>query len=605
MFGVELSAEQRNELALPWRGGFSLVVPHIGLRAPSGPLAGLFGTTALYAEDLVVDETGLRSLAIGIRGLRFGDVLAIDELGGRWQKGEGFVISGKGRLNAGGGVPPIAGELVVRLGTDGAFIGAGLDLELPSKLTPVAGLTLSGLGFTGLFTRSGDVTLAFRGSLAVGGESGLLGAAIEGARFAYERKGGDPTRGGFQVGATLISLRAGPLGLDIHDVQLSTNRDLRRFGGIGLHAALAQRFNIPVVSVPIPIVPGLEAYVDLDAFGDIGAKLAGSLKRGGASGPLAASGEVSAHGALGVRLSAGVQVGSQLAAALAVGLFAEGKASAEGKATLGGKLSLEGFKVRPAAGAPFEAAYALSGSVVASAGLEIKAKALHVFKKTLYQRTFKTWTLGKYETDGKALLGGKADDWQIKPGESGFAGGLPKPPEHADAAVESHQVDDYLLKEGLAIARGAELRRERVDEITTHYLERDRALISRLDETAQRAADARSRLFDVKQRFLSSVRFGKRIEQLKTESQQLAAEVEALRQSYRTVNLILVDVRGAVASVSDLKLDLGETTLFERLERALRKRAAIDDSKVTALDEKGTALADGARQAASGEEDAV
>lgn len=610
LFGVELSAEQRNELALPWNGGFSLVVPHVGLKAPSGPLAGLFGQTELYADDLYIDQEGLQTLTVGVRGLSFGDVLKVDALEGAYHKEKGFKFEADGTLNLSKGDPKevgkakpksIRGRFELGLDKEGKFSSAGFSIGSPGAISLVEGLSLESPTFSGRFAKQAPrVQLAFQGGLK-GSIADLVEAKLEKGFVAYESASGDPKKGGFHMGAGTLSIGIGKRGTafieaGVHDVVFSSNKALRRFGGASLAADASKSFTVPpVLSFPIMIVPGIEAFVDMDIGGNVHAGLSGSFKKlePGQS-VWVAEGKATAGAEAHIGVKAGVQVGSQLAAALAVGLKAGGHAELEGSGHVKGGVTFEDFKLRAAESAPLEAGYTINGQVIAKAGLIIEARALHVLRKTLYERTFIEWKMGSFSSSGTVRYQRGADGegvWKVEPDESktgfgGEKGGLPKgeqgsdgiAPNHFDTPIEQADIVRLLTSEA-PIGESAEARKAVITETTAKFLELDKTLGAQLDRSSRALAAARSNQHRLKGRFLSSLRFGKERRDAAVEVARLTEETRTLHTRFREVNLILVGVDKAISAASKIDLEAGKVDLASMLEEAHRAGALLTESE--------------------------
>ncbi len=365
---------------------------------------------------------------------------------------------------------------------------------------------------------------------------------------------------------------------------LEADLDFRKKQG-SLAGKMAYSAKIPVLSLPIPIVPGLEAFVDIDVSAGIKGALGGSLAKGAKDDdPWKVTGHAGLGGEIAARLAAGVQVGSQLAAALAVGLYAEGKGVIDSRADLAGGVVLDQASIAPVEGDPMRATYRVTAEIVAGVGLVVKAKALYVVNKTLYEREFKRWTIGSYELGGSAQWTGT--EWRSLDEPKGeFQGGKLNEPPGDDRAVDgAKEARALLLETGLAIAGGAELRRELVEQVIAEYRTKDEEVYRRLDEASHSLAAYKSERYQLGQEFLGALRHYGTRERLLQRIQELDLLVANLKGQYREVLLVLVNVERAIKSVADTKLDLGTENLADHLDRIYR----LDDTFDAAEAEQAT-----------------
>lgn len=656
LFGRELRADQTNELIMPWAGGLYLNVPRAVLDVNAG-LEGIFQLRSVVIEPLVVTEKGLESLGLYLEGLDFaGNVVKVEQLGGRWSRGKGVLFRGDVTVEAMGHA--FAGRLILQLDSAGGFQFASVVIMSPDDFAIVPNtLTLTSPKFSGSVKKGAGVSLAFGGN---------LGLAVEGVKLstsrllvAYDKTFG--AGGGFNVSADNISLDVGGLALTILRPQYDSraralHADLAalRFGkgseepkresdwlktqttenefdwldllkvapsvewaipdiwlrqdsphlkmgkprvavislnAFGLEAgldfnkrtgslkgALGYEAKIPVVSLPIPILPGLEAFVDLDVFAGVGGRLAGSLaKPEQDESPWHVEGAAGLGGHVGARLSAGVQVGSQLLAALAVGLYAQGRGDIKADARLRGGMLLKTSRILPADADPMKAEYEFAAAIKAEAGLVVKAKVLHVIQRTLYQRSFKQWDMGSYNVKGAADWTGEG--WKSVKAAGSFDGGKPNAPAADDRQLPAEESRALLLEVGRAVAGGAELRRDLVLKVVEEYKRKDIQVYEQLDEASQTLAGAVAERSRLKGKFLGSIRYGEELEELQTKIPEYRRIVEGLKSQYLEILTVLVNVEKAINTVADSKLDLGTYNLTALLRQVYAEAARMEDAE--------------------------
>ena len=346
-----------------------------------------------------------------------------------------------------------------------------------------------------------------------------------------------------------------------------------------LKGALGYNTKIPVINLPIPIVPGLEAFVDLNVMAGINGVVDGSLTKGAEDEtPWSVKGDAGISGYVGAELSAGVQIGSQLLAALAVGLYARGRGLFDASAGLEGGIQLIESRLMPVEDDPMKAKYLISAAIIADVGLVVRAKVLYVKQKTLYQRQFKQWNMGEYKIEGAADW--TNEGWKPVKADGAFEGGKPTEPaaddEPVNNAVEARRV---LLEAGQTIAGGAELRRELVEQVIEEYKAKDELVHDQIQAAAQTLADFTSERFELQSEFLSSIRHGKKLTELKKKIESSRALVETLRGQYIEIMTVLVNVERAIQSVSDNSLELGSVNLTDYLQQIYAKEAELEDAQ--------------------------
>jgi hypothetical protein len=359
---------------------------------------------------------------------------------------------------------------------------------------------------------------------------------------------------------------------------LEAGLDFNKRSG-SLKGALGYDTKIPVVSLPIPILPGLEAFVDLDVFAGINGRLAGSLVKGEQDeSPWSVDGAAGIGGHVGARLSAGVQVGSQLLAALAVGLYAQGRGDIRADAGIKGGMLLKQGRILPTEDDPMRAEYDFAAAIKAEAGLIVKAKVLHVIQRTLYQRSFKQWDMGSYNVKGAADWTGEG--WKSVKTAGSFEGGKPNAPAADDRQItDAEEARALLLEAGRAIAGGAEMRRELVLKVVEEYKRKDLQVYEQLDEASKTLAAATAERFELKRKLFGSLRYSKELAELQTKIPEYSKTVEGLKSQYLEILTVLVDVEKAINAVADSKLALGDFDLTDLLRRVYTTAASLEDAE--------------------------
>ncbi|MGY0035722.1 hypothetical protein [Pedobacter sp. NJ-S-72] len=161
------------------------------------------------------------------------------------------------------------------------------------------------------------------------------------------------------------------------------------------------------------------------------------------------------NGRVSATLSAGVQVGSQLVVAVSAGLFARGTGEFRNNFEINGGLQFINTSIQTVPGDPVKITYEIGPVITAAIGVQIKAKALHVFQKILYEREFKQWTIGKYLMAGE--LSWDDGKWQTTSPTGGFEGNKLNEPDHDDKKIMDEMASRrILLSANVAVVGGAE-----------------------------------------------------------------------------------------------------------------------------------------------------
>lgn len=656
LFGKEFSADQTNELIMPWAGGLYLKVPRAELDVNAG-LDDIFHLRSVVIEPLVITEKGLESLGLYLEGLDIaGNVVRVSEVGGQWSRTGGMLLRGDAAVEAMGHT--FDGRLILQLDKTGAFRVANVVIMSPDDFAIVPNtLMLNSPKFSGSIKKGAGLSLSFGGNLALAVE----GVKLSTSRLlvAYDKTFG--AGGGFNVSADSIALDVGGLALTILKPQydsraralhadlaslrfgkgsgepkresdwLKTQTDEREFdwldllkvapsiewaipdiwirgdsphlrmgkpsvavislNAFGLEAgldfnkrtgslkgALGYETRIPVVSIPIPILPGLEAFVDLDVFAGISGRLAGSLAKAKQDeSPWHVEGSAGIGGHVGAKLAAGVQVGSQLLAALAVGLYAQGRGDFKADAGIRGGMLLKQSRILPSEADPMRAEYEFAAGIKAEAGLIVKAKVLHVIQRTLYQRSFKQWDMGSYNVRGAADWTGEG--WKSVKAAGSFDGDKPNAPAADDRQLPAEEARTTLLEAGRAIAGGAELRRDLVLKVIEEYKRKDLQVYAQLDEASQTLAEAVAERFELQSEFLGSITNRKKLAELRAKIPEYRRVVDGLKSQYLEILTVLVDVEQSIKTVADSKLDLGTVDLTTLLRQVYTEAARMADAE--------------------------
>lgn len=343
-----------------------------------------------------------------------------------------------------------------------------------------------------------------------------------------------------------------------------------------LKGEFSKETSVPLISLPVPLLPGLEAYLDINVGADIKAILAAEMnKPDPEKAPWHVGGSATVDAGVWAKLSAGLQAGSQLVVAIAAGLYAKGEGRFNGMLGLSGGIQFMNTSIESVPGDPFKLSYKIAPSLIASAGIEVKAKALHVFQKTLYQREFKRWDMGKYKLEGTLTWNGNS--WVADTPEGEFEGNRLNEPDYVDKPIEESR--DVLLSAQTAIVNGGELRKELAMEIINKYKQKDQQVYDELDSYYHELAHAKSDRHDLRSQFLGRLRHHSDIKTLEKRIAELEKIVDTLKNSYREVLLVLVNVERVVQAIANNELDLGAKDLNSQLETIYQQDAQMEDAR--------------------------
>lgn len=336
---------------------------------------------------------------------------------------------------------------------------------------------------------------------------------------------------------------------------------------------------IPVLSLPIPIMPGLEAFVDIDVAASIEAILKGELsKPHKEQPPWHAKGKAGLNASVSATLSAGVQVGSQLLMAISAGLFARGKGEFKNDFSIKGGLQFINTSIKTVPGDPIKISYEIGPVITAALGIQIKAKALHVYQKVLYEREFKQWTLGKYLMKGDVTWDG--EKWETPSPEGGFDENKLNDPNYKDKAItDQAELRQVLLSAKVAVVGSSEMRKALVKSVIEDYKHKDEEVYKQLDMYSRELAEMKGNRHDLKRVFLGSLRNRSDIAEIEKKITDLEKIVNALQTNYREVLLVLVDVERVLDALNEDQLNLGLADLNGQLEKLYREGPKLTQIK--------------------------
>lgn len=194
------------------------------------------------------------------------------------------------------------------------------------------------------------------------------------------------------------------------------------------------------VSMIFPVFPGLEVYGSLEAGAGLDIDIALSAK--GNEGLWAVGDHANFIGSIFVKAELGANAGSQMLVALSAGLFAKGEAKLDAGAKLSGVTHFDRNKRKFVTDKPLVIDYRFKPEAIASIGVVVKARALYLFEKTLFEYTAAEWRMGTY-----ALVGTIGDKENAlapdKPKELGIKGPKTAMPDYREIKGEEAQT---LLK---------------------------------------------------------------------------------------------------------------------------------------------------------------
>jgi len=392
-------------------------------------------------------------------------------------------------------------------------------------------------------------------------------------------------RGGLHIGQfrpILPPLRFKAFGLDAEvnfsemqaKVSAGSRLSLDKLTGLPLKAELA-----------FPVFPGIELYGYLAAHADVG--LGFELNAGAAERHWAVGGELKVDASIGLSAGLGVQVGSQALLALSVGAFARGEAKlVDARAPISGKVRYDRKSSQFSVLEPLQIRYDFDAKAVVSVGLEMKAKALFFYEKTLYRYTATQWCLGSYQLSG--ALGDKGGE--LEPGKAGKLGlqdnkTRPAPTEQLDESSAAQ-----ALRSDVPIVNGGEARLE--------LLKQEASLACRqLRELHETASQAKRDLEQLKAKYLDIIQSKDALFHAQASSMSAAAldarllefnrkhGVETLQQRYAHKDDLLKQAESSInAALKKLEqlqgseasaLELGASQSFGQLSEQQKQASSI------------------------------
>ena len=163
------------------------------------------------------------------------------------------------------------------------------------------------------------------------------------------------------------------------------------------------------VHIPFPIIPGINGYIEMSAKLGFSAGLKGSAtkkppKQGNIM-PwrLQVAADAKAEGELGMGIGAALGLGPL--ASIKGELYGALTPTLKGNASITGMLMFDEASASIVAGKSADQAphghYVLMAELRASVSARLRAQALFVFQRTLYEVRFKEWQIGKYQVAGE------------------------------------------------------------------------------------------------------------------------------------------------------------------------------------------------------------
>ena len=341
------------------------------------------------------------------------------------------------------------------------------------------------------------------------------------------------------------------------EAELDFLKKAGKLGG-GLQYDVDLPFTVPF---PLAVAPGVEPYVKFSVGAGIGGRLSAMGQRKETYWNV--EGNAQLKGYIAVRLEVGVALGSQLLAAIAAGLFAEGRGEFGGEAGIKGGVLLEWAKIEPVKGDPMSAHYAVTARILAKGGLVISARLFLVKDFKLYERSFIEWELGKYTIKGSAKWTEKG--WQRDVEEGAFDSGV-KPPAHQDQLIDDRaETREILLRAHQAIVDGAGMRRHLVRDVVEEFLQKDKQVGARLDAASERLAELKSEKYELGRSFLAEWRKRGELKAKQKAIQEAEAMANELHKAYREIQLILIDAENVIDLVPKVSLEDGGFDLSDYL----------------------------------------
>ncbi|MDG3496767.1 MULTISPECIES: hypothetical protein [Pseudanabaena] len=231
-------------------------------------------------------------------------------------------------------------------------------------------------------------------------------------------------------------------------------------------------FSWPNISFDYPIVPGVEAGLELGIKGGIGASLQGTIaKQAAQDWNLGINPEI--HGFLGVDLKAKVGVGSAYIAAIQAFVSGGCDAAFNGGLELNGSLKYD-EETKKVDATKLTSKYYANAEFKASLSAGVQAQALYFFTKNLYRIRAKC-SLGAGRLEGK-LVFDENGGFRIDPPKfSGVIGGTfdktsIKLEEQSYESIKNEIAEAILKDAAQKIAGSGEKRKEIINEVKAAYI---------------------------------------------------------------------------------------------------------------------------------------
>lgn len=200
--------------------------------------------------------------------------------------------------------------------------------------------------------------------------------------------------------------------------------------------------------IPFPIVPGFNGYIEMNASLAMSAGLKGTAtktppKRGSKM-PWLLGAEASARADGKLSLAIGTALGLGPLASLKAELYGALSPSLLGSASVRGMVLFDESSGSMSQSAVAQekprGSYRLVAKLSASVSARLRAQALFVFQRTLYEVRLKEWNLGQYVVEGKFISGADGDlllDPDSEPAHSFNGKARPDAPEADSAEISS------------------------------------------------------------------------------------------------------------------------------------------------------------------------
>ena len=353
-------------------------------------------------------------------------------------------------------------------------------------------------------------------------------------------------------------------------------------GGIELPGSLLPIWPIDM-NVFFPIVPGLEAHGGIKVDGGVGIQFDGAVTKEGKD-PWQVAAKNKNTAMLRLEVNAGLTAGSGYIVGVSGSLFAgiESKATANTDLTGGFTIDTQGLHPETT-----KLGYDLEAILKTDIGANVKAHALGIFHKKLYEIKFAEYELGSYTFKGFTTLNekGKPELVEAKPQFEGKKdGGKAKSLEEAGLLTEvpDEKMIEQLVDDNRVIMNSGDKKREVANEKVEAYTQRadeiyvsiEQLLQEKLDMEGNLTEDEYQKKLDKKiKKFFSTKKKRLAAKEEKRRHQALLDEITALKTELKQVESVGGTLREQAKDPE--KLEKNEIKLGNILEQVDEREVSL------------------------------